>query len=222
MTPRKLPNDLFFQVLRGYVENDNPFDETDPAVADGFHEVNDDELNRDPSSAPLPIDYAQLIHATRQVGNWLLDVARSHTNDPIDLASIERVQATMRANFAGTPPSRPGKASEEDILVVLGILITAFEVDFRVPGLGALAGSLYDAADGDLDVITRHLMDMVAGSAAHQRSSKVVQRANDRADSTRKPCTPRRVPIMVQRRPRTAHGADDLGRESLGSILIIR
>lgn len=217
MSPRKRPTDLFLNVLRGYLENDPPCTEADPAIAAGFHEIDDNELNRDPSTEPPPIDYAQLFDATRQVGHWFLDIARSHTNDPDDLAAIERVQTTMRANFDATGLSGRARASEEDLLVVLGILITAFEVDFRVPGLGSFAGSLYAATDGDFAALKRSLMDALVYRTACARSVAYGTRVNERTAGAAE-----RPPIVIQRRPRIAHGADDLDGTPVGSVLIIR
>jgi len=97
-----------------------------------------------------------------------------------------------------------------EILVVLGILIEAFEIDFGVPGLGALAGSLYDATDGPL-------LDRIFAT--------VVRRAPQPCETAPSDPPPRlspvRLPIVVRRRPRVAHGLDDCDGTTLGSILIV-
>ena len=54
-------------------------------VVDDAHDLDD------PSAAPPPIDYQPLVSAARQVVAWLVDVARSHADDPDDLDAIERV-----------------------------------------------------------------------------------------------------------------------------------
>lgn len=153
----------------------------------GFHVVPDSEIERDESQAPVPIDFAPLVDASRQVGNWLLDVARSRTNDPVDLGAIERVQRAFLDSLSAAP-CRRFDVSEEDLLTVAGILIAAFEIDFPAPGVSAAAGSLYDATDGDLDQLRSALAAAVAQRAvrAHIAKRRVVGV----------------VPVVVRRRPR--------------------
>lgn len=153
----------------------------------GFHVVPDVEIERDESQAPPPIDYAPLVDASRQVGLWLLDVARSRTSDPLDLTAIDRVQRAFVASFAETQCRRID-VSEEDLLTVAGILIAAFEIDCAAPGLSAAAGSLYDATDGDLDQLRLALAAAVAQRAvrSHLAKRRVVGV----------------VPVIVRRRPR--------------------
>jgi hypothetical protein len=107
-----------------------------------------EETERDASAELPPIDYTPLQHASRQIAMWLLDVARSRTTDPLDHTSIDRVQRALVLAFATNAPAcaRP-EVSEEDLLTVAGILITAFEADLGIEGLSAVAGALYDEAD---------------------------------------------------------------------------
>lgn len=159
----------------------------------GFHVVPDDETERDPSDPPPPIDYRPFFDAGHQVARWLLDVARSRTGDPHDRAAIDRVQRALTVAVASSAPAcaRP-EISEEDLLTVAGILITTFEADLGVPGLGVFAGSIYDAADGDLELVRAALTHMAASQAA-----ATVERARGR--------TPKRrlvMPVIVRRRPR--------------------
>ncbi len=164
------------------------------ALPRGFHIVPDEEIERDPSQAPRPIDYAPLLDAGRRVALWLLDVARNHASDPLDLTAIDRVQRAVLVACASKSTEcalREVSVSEEDLLTVAGILITAFEIDFGVSGLGSLAGSLYDATDGDLSAIRIVLAEAMALGAA----------AGKRARSSKRG-TVAVAPIVVRRRPR--------------------
>lgn len=183
------------------------------SLGTGFHEVSDAELARDPSAEPPPIDFAPLAAAGRQVAAWLCDVARSRTDDPLDLTAIDRVDRAARALLGGEPASGGG-ASEQDVLTVLGILITAFEVDFGLDGLAQVAGAVYDAADR-ADPATTH-----GPIGAAIRAALGVQATS----SVPAPTTPRPrvlVPVVIRRRPRTAHGADE-DQGIRPSVLIIR
>jgi len=165
-------------------------------LAAGFHLVSDDELTRDPTAALPPIDYAPLRAATRQVSAWLLDLARSRTTDPLDVAAIDRVQRAVAATIDGAAPGARGQVSEEDILTVLGILITAFELDVGQVDLGAVFGALYDAADP----LTDHLAQVIgAAMAEHVQGSNRIGRGRARATA----------PIVVRRAPRLAYAIDD-------------
>ncbi|HVV85649.1 MAG TPA: hypothetical protein VHE35_21460, partial [Kofleriaceae bacterium] len=72
-------------------------DESSASLGDGFHEVPEDEMDRDPSAPPPPIDFKPLFAAGRQVVTWLCDVARSRTNDALDHTAIDRVDRAARA-----------------------------------------------------------------------------------------------------------------------------
>ena len=174
----------------------------DPALLDGFHEVSDDEMSRDPAEPPVPIDFQPLVDAGRTALLWLVDVARSRTQDADDLAAIGRVDASARASLEGVPCPARARASEEDILVVLGILITAFETNFRIPGLSELFGALYDGADdlADQAIAAMHAEARKRGSGGGS--------------------APPVIPVVIHRRPRVAHGVD--GDAPLRSILIVR
>ncbi len=177
----------------------------------GFHVVPEEEIEREPSAVPPPIDYAPLADAGRQAALWLLDVARSHTSDPLDQTSIDRVQRAVTLAFATNAPAcaRPD-VSEEDLLTVAGILITAFEADLGVPGLGAVAGSLYDATDGDLDQIRTAIVDTLAERAAQSMIATVA-----RSRSTRRRAGGG-VPFAVRRRPRIVDEA------AFDDVIIVR
>ncbi len=160
----------------------------------GFHVVPEEETERDPSDAPPPIDYRPFFDAGHQVALWLLDVARSRTDDPLDQAAVDRVQRAVTIAFASNAPScARAEISEEDLLTVAGILITAFEADLDMPGLGFLAGSIYDAADGDLNRMQAALTRVAAGQA----TAAVVRARGPRAQTRRLV-----VPLIVRRRPR--------------------
>ncbi len=158
----------------------------------GFHVVPEDEIERDLSATPSPIDYQPMFEAGRQVALWLLDVARARTSDPLDHAAIARVRRALALALATDAPvgARPD-VSEEDLLTVAGILLTAFEADLGISGLGTIAGRLYDEADGDLDTISAALAAFVADQAAALF-----------AHSTRKRRVVAVVPVLVRRRPR--------------------
>ncbi len=175
----------------------------DPALRTGFQQVSDADMARDPSEAPAPIDVGPILAAGRQVTDWLLDVARSRTADPADIEAIDRVRAAAHATLGGASPCPRHGASEEDILVVLGILLTAFEADLGVSGLAPLFGAVYDIADPLIDRVVQ------------------IARASVRASATSPTRTPTALPVIVRRRPRVAHGADELEHGSVGTILII-
>lgn len=182
------------------------------SLGSGFHEVSDAELARDPSAEPPPIDYAPLVAAGRQVVAWLCDVARTRTDDPLDLTAIDRVDRAARAILAGDPAG--GGASEEDVLTTLGVLITAFEIDFELGGLGELAGALYDAADRAAPATSNDSLGAAIRAALGTRATS--------AAPTHATPRPRLVlPVVIRRRPRVAHGVDpDQCVEH--SVLIIR
>lgn len=97
-----------------------------------------------------PIDYRQLRDAARLAITWLLGVARTAATEPEDRDAIDRVERAALATVAGMPMCcRPAelRASEEDVLVTAGILIERFEIDFRIPGLSQIFGSLYESVD---------------------------------------------------------------------------
>ena len=82
------------------------------------------------------------------------------------------------------------------------ILITAFEVDLGASGLGAVAGSLYDATDGDVDAIRAVLLAALA--------ERVAVASPTRGSRTR------RVVGVVRRRPRV------LDEEALDNVTLNR
>lgn len=157
----------------------------------GFHIVPTEETEREPSAALPPIDYAPLMNASRQVALWLLDVARSRTIDPLDHTAIDRVQRALVVAFATNAPAcaRPN-VSEEDLLTVAGILITAFEDDLGIGGLGAVAGSMYDAADRERATGIDAAMAAQLVAAMVPKPRALVRQAV------------RVVPFAVRRRPR--------------------
>lgn len=172
-------------------------------LGDRLRAIPDDDLACE-AAPPPPIDFAPLAAAARSIGDWLLATARSRTHDPDDLAAIDRIERARCAQAAGAR----GVVAEQDLLVVIGILIEAFELDVGLSGLGALAGSLYDATDGP------------AGDVADRIVAQVV-RAVSRPAGGPAP-TPVRVPVVIRRGPRIAHGVEDAGGAPHGSILIIR
>jgi hypothetical protein len=176
----------------------------DPELQDGFHEVSEAEMERSASAPPPPIDFAPLGLAGRITLTWLIDLARNRTDDPLDLAALERVHETALATLDGKPCPTRNRASEEDILVVLGLLVTIFETNFHIPGLSNLFGAIYDLADG---------VSEQAIAAMH---------ADARETSTRRPTAAPAiaVPIVVRRRPQLAFGADESG--PVRSIVILR
>lgn len=165
----------------------------DPALRTGFQQVSDAEMARDPGATPPPIDFQPLVVAAHQVLDWLLDVARTQTCDPTDLEAIDRVRGAAHGAGGAGP-------SEEDLLVVAGILLPAFETHLGLAGLAPLFGAAYDLAEPILEKVTQ--ATQVARTTARR--------------------TAIRIPVVVQRRrPRLAHGGDELGREPLGTVLII-
>lgn len=105
----------------------------------------------EPNSRPGdPIDYAPLRRAMRIVAAWLCQVARTRAGEPDDLEAIDRVEAAALATLDGVPThrrTRDQRASQEDTLVVAGILIDVFAIDFRMPGLDQVFGTIYSGID---------------------------------------------------------------------------
>lgn len=162
----------------------------------GYHLVPDEEVDRDPSAAPPPIDFRPLVEAGHQVSTWLFGIARAHTHDPLDLAAIERVERAVEARLTGGCPGASA-ATEQDLLTVAGVLVTAFEVDCRVVGLSDLFGSIYAAADqlgAPLFAMLRSALDRPGTPAASAPARPMV-----------------RIPVVIRRRPAVAHGLDELG-----------
>jgi hypothetical protein len=88
--------------------------------------------------------------AAVQVATWALGVAAEATDDPDDLERIDRVAGFVRAvahHHEAKPPS------EEDLLSVVAIVITALEVDCSVPGLGRSVGAIIEELDPILDAV---------------------------------------------------------------------
>lgn len=159
----------------------------------GFHTVPEDEIEREPAPAPSTIDYTPLVDASRKVGIWLLDVARSRTTDPVDLTAIDRVQrafvASLGASLGGAARRRP-EVGEEDLLTVAGLLLTAFEADLGAPGLASVAGRLYAAAEREAQplaaAVAAQIADALATTAARQpRAARVVVVARPRRNVPR-------------------------------------
>jgi len=161
----------------------------------GFHTVPDEDTEREPSATPPPIDYAPFLDATRRVGLWLLDVARTHTTDALDQTAIDRVQRAFLASLTDAREHVRDDVSEEDLLVVAGILITAFEADLGAPGLSDAAGALYSESAGGLDTIQHALVAAVGECTAQQLAATAM-----RAPAKRR--TRVVLPIVVRRRPR--------------------
>jgi hypothetical protein len=157
----------------------------------GFHLVPDEEIEREPSEASPPIDYAPLLDAGRRVALWLLDVARSHTSDPLDHTAIDRVQrAVMLASVKNSAACVVRDVSEEDLLTVASILIMTFGAELGETDFETLAGSLYDAIDGDEAAFRSMVAETLSlGVAAGKRAR-----------------SPKRgvivAPVIVRRRPR--------------------
>lgn len=186
-----------------------PFDSSACPLGAGFHLVSDEEIARDPQATPPPIDFAPLFAAGRQTAAWLLDVARSRTDDPLDLAAIERVARTVEA-VASKRCSGGSAATEQDILVVVAILVTAFEIDLGVVDLGDLFGGLYAAADS----VGAPLWQMIRAAMARSTSrpaSAPMSATVARAPATHPHRPAVRIPVVIRRRPCIAHGADELG-----------
>ncbi|HVV82906.1 MAG TPA: hypothetical protein VHE35_07485 [Kofleriaceae bacterium] len=183
----------------------------DESLGDGFHEVPEDEVARDPSAPPAPIDFKPLLGAGRQVVSWLCDVARSRTTDPLDHTAIDRVDGAAQALLTGTPNA--GGTSEEDVLTVLGLLVTAFETDLGLRGLADLAGVLYDVAGQVAPSLATYDPILMALRAA------TVNHAPEAAEGTARRA---RVvlPVIVRRRARIAYGDDDAG--AAAAVLIVR
>ena len=170
----------------------------------GFHLVSEAELDRDPSAAPSPIDFAPLFAAAEQVGRWLLDIARSRTNDPADRAAIDRLAQAIAA--PSQPPRTRHATTEEDLLTVVGILLDVLEAEAGVFGLAPVVGALYDATDGDLATVKEELVEALTARVAGDLAAVLAAGARQPRPSDLPLC----IPVVVRRRPRVAHGADDL------------
>lgn len=178
-------------------------DPTFGSLGRGFHYVPDEEIDRDPSAEPPPIDYTPLVDAACQVSAWLLDIARKHTSDPLDQAAIERI--ARAADALATGRSVAGSAaSEEDVLVFLGILVDAFEIDGRIENLGAVIGALYASADQLGAPIWRMVRAILRKPGGGSSTPPVATAPNPRTATIR-------IPVVVRRRPCLAHGHAELG-----------
>lgn len=185
-------------------------DESSDSLGEGFHEVPEEELEGDPSAPPVAIDFKPLLTAGGQVVGWLSDVARSRTTDPLDRTAIDRVDRTAQALLAGKPG---GGASEQDVLTVLGLLVTAFETDLGLRGLADLAGVLYDIAGNVAPSLATYNPIVTAIRAAIAGGAPLTMHAGtQRARIV--------MPVIVRRRPRIAHGDDDAGPAP--AVLIVR
>jgi hypothetical protein len=91
--------------------------------------VGDDALftldDHDESRAePLLVNGAQLLHAVREPVEWLLGLARRLAgDDPVDIAAVSRVHAAFCARLRG----QPAHVRSSDLLIVLGLLLSALD-----------------------------------------------------------------------------------------------
>jgi hypothetical protein len=108
---------------------------------DGDHEI---------GARPRRLNYDVPRAAAVQVATWALGVATDATTEPEDLERIDRVADFVRAIALRRDVPPP---SEEDLLSVLGILITALEVDCEAPGLGRSVGAMIEELDPLLDAV---------------------------------------------------------------------
>lgn len=177
-----------------------------PLSTDNTPNDGDSEGGGDDGSRP-PIDYAPLRDAARLAIAWLLDVARTSATEADDREAIDRVERAAFATVAGMPMCcRPAelRASEEDVLITAGILIERFEIDFRIPGLSQIFGTLYESIDWSQRSTAPKTCRVVPGRAkeghaAHRHAGSVSLRSWIEAW----------MGAGASRAPRIAHGPDD-------------
>lgn len=106
-----------------------PEDDAEPALEaqPGF-----DEGGADPDAEPteaaepsdLLFDTAALLRVVREPVEWALRLAHQLANgDPVDVAAVDRVRAAFHARLAG----RRMAMRTTDLLIVLGLLVTALD-----------------------------------------------------------------------------------------------
>jgi hypothetical protein len=103
------------------------------------------------TSTGKAVDFTPVVSAFRDISNWALDVAgREVAEYPEEVERVENARAFILAGLAGQPIDLP----EPDILVTLGVLITAFDVHCGVPGL--------------VDAVDATLSDILAGPTSRR------------------------------------------------------
>ena len=76
------------------------------------------------SADSLLVNGGQLLRAVREPVEWLLGLARRLAgDDPVDIAAVARVHAAFCARLRG----QPAHLRSSDLLIVLGLLLTALD-----------------------------------------------------------------------------------------------
>jgi hypothetical protein len=97
------------------------------------------------STDPLLVNGSQLLRAVREPVEWLLGLARRLAgDDPVDIAAVARVHAAFCARLRG----QPAKLRSSDLLIVLGLLLTALDPSVVVRALADTIGDSLDAVLG--------------------------------------------------------------------------
>jgi len=154
-----------------------------------------------------PIDYSPLRNAARLAIAWLLDVARGSTSEADDREAIDRVERAAFATVAGMPQCcRPAelRTSEQDVLITAGILIERFEIDFHIPGLSQIFGTIYES----LDWSQRTTAPKPSGVATSRPRDSHAAHRHAEVPSVRS-WLEAWLRAGASRSPRMAHGADD-------------
>ncbi len=104
------------------------------------------DVHDEHSADPLLVNGSQLLRAVREPVEWLLELARRLAgDDPVDIAAVARVHAAFCARLRGLP----AHLRSSDLLIVLGLLLTALDpsvvmravADTIGDGLSAVLGS---------------------------------------------------------------------------------
>jgi len=84
----------------------------------------DDESGEGERALDELLDVTALLRTLREPVDWLLALAhRLAAEDPIDIAAIARVHTAFHARING----QPARVRTSDVLLVLGLLMTAFD-----------------------------------------------------------------------------------------------
>jgi hypothetical protein len=101
-------------------------------------------------SLPRRVDFEVPRAAALKIASWALDVAADSTDDAEDIERVGRVRRFVHSAIVGRPGKTP---TEEDLLTVLAIVISALEVDCAAPGLGRSVAVVIEEMDPILDAM---------------------------------------------------------------------
>jgi hypothetical protein len=132
--------DQAFARARARIDAERTLPDPDPASSE------DEPGDDDERPVDELLDGAELLREIREPVEWILALAHELAGaDPVDVAAVARLRAAFHARLAG----QPARLRKTDLLVVLGLLIAAFDPSVVVravsdtisEGLAAVLGS---------------------------------------------------------------------------------